>query len=341
MKISVIMPVYNSEKYISCAVDSVLNQNFDGFELILVDDGSTDQSGRICDRYAAQDERVKVIHKQNGGICSARNAGIKIAKGEYLAFCDNDDKYLPGLLKDNYELAKKYDADIVRFRRKRIKLKENGQTEADTNFIPSGVHYFEGEEINKNYPCIRISGYAVWSAIYRSEIVRKKRIKFNESAKSGQEDQIFNLCYYQFCNSVVLNSKVYYCWIRRDGHSTTDKFNRNIIETMIHCIGVERRTYELRKVDCYNKGYWNDIILFFIYFGFWNMDRKCCDLNFWKKISILKMLRNYPLLTQNLEQESSRYITDTNPLGKQIMDLFYHKRIIQMYFLLKLRNQEY
>ena len=99
VKISVIVPVYNSEEYLPDTAASILNQSFEEFELILVDDGSKDRSGKICDELAQKDKRVKVIHKQNGGICSARNCALKLAKGEYIAFCDNDDMYLPGLLK--------------------------------------------------------------------------------------------------------------------------------------------------------------------------------------------------------------------------------------------------
>ena len=116
-KISIIVPVYNSEKYLPETAQSILKQSFSDFELILVDDGSKDGSGKICDQLAAKDTRVKVIHKTNGGICSARNAGLKMAAGEYIAFCDNDDIYLPELLEDNYALAKKYDADVVRYSR--------------------------------------------------------------------------------------------------------------------------------------------------------------------------------------------------------------------------------
>ena len=116
-KISVIMPVYNSEKYLPHAVKSVLDQDFDSFELILVDDGSTDMSDALCDDFARKDPRVKVIHKQNGGICSARNEGLSLAMGEYVTFCDNDDEYLPGLLSENYAIAKENDADLLHFRR--------------------------------------------------------------------------------------------------------------------------------------------------------------------------------------------------------------------------------
>ena len=127
VKVSIIMPVYNSEKFLKKAVDSVLNQKFEDFELILVDDGSPDASGSICDEFAEKDSRVKVIHKKNGGICSARNAGLKIAKGEYVGFCDNDDLYLPDLIEDNYRLAKENDVDLMRYAKIKRLEKDDGR----------------------------------------------------------------------------------------------------------------------------------------------------------------------------------------------------------------------
>ena len=90
-QISIIVPVYNVEKYLSRCIDSILNQTFDDFELILIDDGSPDHSGSICDDYAKKDNRILVIHKENGGLSDARNAGINIASGEYIMFVDSDD----------------------------------------------------------------------------------------------------------------------------------------------------------------------------------------------------------------------------------------------------------
>ena len=89
--VSIIVPVYNVEKYLPECIDSILNQSYKNLEIILVDDGSTDESGRICDLYAKEDRRIKVVHKQNGGLSDARNAGIEESKGEYLAFVDSDD----------------------------------------------------------------------------------------------------------------------------------------------------------------------------------------------------------------------------------------------------------
>ena len=341
VKISIIMPVYNSEKYVVAAVKSVLSQDFEGFELILVDDGSTDSSGKLCDQLADTDGRIRVIHKKNGGSCSARNIGLSLAQGEYIGFCDNDDKFLPNLLKDNYELAKRHNADIVRFKRKRVKTNSIGKREVDVNFIPSGVHLFCGSEIDENYPCIRRCGYAVWSALYKRTFIESHQLRFCEKAKSGQEDQIFNIKAYQYCNCIVLNSKVYYVWNRRQEHSTSDKFDVNIISTMYYSIKVEYETYQIRNVEKYAKGYWSNIVLFYLYFCFWNLNRKNCDLNTIQKISILKNMRRNPYLVENLNEESSKKITDSNRLGKIILQSFYKKHFILLYYFLKIRNQEY
>ena len=89
--ISIIIPVYNVEKYLAKCIDSILNQAFTDWELILIDDGSVDQSGKICDEYACKDNRIKVTHKKNEGVSKARNTGITLAKGEYICFIDSDD----------------------------------------------------------------------------------------------------------------------------------------------------------------------------------------------------------------------------------------------------------
>ena len=112
-KISVIVPVYNVERYLRKCLDSIIAQTFSDWECICVDDGSPDNSGKILDEYAAKDKRFVIIHKENGGVSSARNAGLDMARGEYITFCDSDD----WIEKETYEVAymnaKKNNADIV------------------------------------------------------------------------------------------------------------------------------------------------------------------------------------------------------------------------------------
>lgn len=112
-KISIIVPVYKVEQYINKCVDSILNQTFKDFEVILIDDGSPDNCGKICDEYANKDERIKVIHKKNGGLSSARNAGLDIAKGEYIGFVDSDDYIEPDMYEILYNLSENNECDIV------------------------------------------------------------------------------------------------------------------------------------------------------------------------------------------------------------------------------------
>lgn len=113
-KISVIVPVYKTEQYLNRCVQSITDQTYKNLEIILVDDGSPDNCPEMCDQWAKKDERIKVIHKRNGGISSARNAGLDSATGDYIMFADSDDWMEPDMAEFLYRLIVKYDADISR-----------------------------------------------------------------------------------------------------------------------------------------------------------------------------------------------------------------------------------
>ena len=125
IKVSIIMPVYNSGKYLKTAVESILNQRLKEFELILVDDGSIDGSSERCDEYARKDERIVVIHQKNGGICAARNAALKVARGEFIAFSDHDDIWYPNKIEESLKILKEKNVDLVYCDAKQID--ENGK----------------------------------------------------------------------------------------------------------------------------------------------------------------------------------------------------------------------
>lgn len=113
MKLSIIVPVYNVEDYLDRCLNSIINQNFVDYELILVDDGSTDSSGLICDNYEKKDPRIIVIHKKNGGLSSARNAGLDIARGEYIGFVDSDDWISPSMYESLITMCENFDLDLA------------------------------------------------------------------------------------------------------------------------------------------------------------------------------------------------------------------------------------
>lgn len=115
MEVSILVPIYNIEKYLSECIESVLSQTFNSFELILVDDGSTDSSPQMCDEFAQKDSRIKVIHKTNGGLASARNAGLKVATGEWVMMLDGDDTLDTDTLEKCLAAAKEQNSDFVRF----------------------------------------------------------------------------------------------------------------------------------------------------------------------------------------------------------------------------------
>ncbi|MEH7129316.1 glycosyltransferase family 2 protein [Neobacillus drentensis] len=149
-KISVVIPVYNVENYLHRCVDSVLNQSFQDFEIILIDDGSKDKSGKICDEYAQIDKRIRVIHKENARVSAARNDGIKSAKGKYISFIDSDDWIDPGMYQEMVNKAEELDLDFIMCD---YKKRENNYEFKRTQPIRGG--YYSKEDIkNELFQCL-------------------------------------------------------------------------------------------------------------------------------------------------------------------------------------------
>lgn len=145
--ISIIVPVYNIEKYLERCIESILKQNYLNLELILVDDGSTDNSGIICDRYMARDKRVRTFHKNNGGSSSARNMGLEMAKGEYVGFVDSDDYVEPDMYEKMVDAALKYNGRIIQIARDEID--EQGNRLPDICKMPEKMITYSSEEFLK------------------------------------------------------------------------------------------------------------------------------------------------------------------------------------------------
>ena len=204
-KISVIVPIYNAEKYLHRCVDSILSQTFKDFEVLLINDGSTDGSGVICEDYALQDSRIRVFHKENGGVSSARNVGIKNMVGEYSIHVDSDDWVLPSFLQSLYSTSLKYDAEFVfcdYMVNNDSKIKCQETTQMDPLIVISDI--LSG----------KIHG-STWNKLLRN----KKKIFFNDSI-GYCEDVLYNIEYLLECSSVHYINEALYVYCPRVGSIT-------------------------------------------------------------------------------------------------------------------------
>lgn len=207
--ISVIVPVYNAEKYLDICVGSILSQSYNHFELILVDDGSPDDSSDICDKYAKKDARVRVVHQANGGVSSARNAGIRMAKGSFITFVDSDDyldtNYLEEMFKhitgsdlsicSLYEVGTTNKIDLVKQCDIRLPKEVISLQKGFVFLIGSGL---------LNSPC---------SKLFRKAIIDTNHLYFEEDVQLG-EDLLFNLSYLKYCDTISFSEKPLYCYIK-------------------------------------------------------------------------------------------------------------------------------
>lgn len=176
MLISVIVPVYRVENFLSTCIESILNQSLKDFELILVDDGSPDFCGHLCDIYETKDSRIKTIHKTNGGLSSARNAGLDIAKGDFIAFVDSDDFIFPNYLEVLYNACKRYNAEIscCKFIRCSESDKLNNFKHQD---VSNEIEVFNDNKMEVFLTTKKINTVA-WGKLYKKEIF--KNLKFPE-----------------------------------------------------------------------------------------------------------------------------------------------------------------
>lgn len=180
--ISVIIPVHNTEQYISCCLESVLSQSFTNIELILVDDGSKDGSGTICDEYAKKDHRIRVFHKENGGVSSARNLGLDNVRGEWVYFVDSDDELLPGSLQTLVDGITE-DVDIVGGGYERFgsngELLEAVDERVTTTLSKEETLLIVSNDRPKYYSYL---GY-MWMWMFRSSVIRRHHLRFGTVGK--------------------------------------------------------------------------------------------------------------------------------------------------------------
>lgn len=211
-KVSIIVPVYKVEKYLGRCIKSILKQTFTDFELILVDDGSPDRCPQMCDEWCKKDERIHVIHKENGGLSSARNAGLKAAKGDYIGFVDSDDWISSDMYEILYKLAKEYRADITCGE---IERTNTENVERKTNGI---IRKYTQEEFSRKYFKLDSNEtvHYIVNKLYRRETANKIIFPFQ---LINEDVEGFFMALLAAKKIVTIDSTVYYYWENKEGIS--------------------------------------------------------------------------------------------------------------------------
>lgn len=301
VKFSLIIPVFNCNNYLSRCLDSILQQDYSDYEVILVDDGSTDNSPKTCDEYSLKDERIVVVHKNNEGVSKARNVGLEIAKGKYISFLDSDDYLSSGYFSEIEKILKEYPKiDLINFGF------YSDVDDIDSNNISSDSitfkekYYDSKNSIKQDFVMLWDSSmlYNIWNKIYKKAIIDEHNIKFPKF--NWGEDVVFNRFYLNCINTLYNSNKCFYHYIRERDGAVTKKFKPEI--------------FEIRK---------NEYKEFNDYFDDWDINRLdyiefssrryiervlgcienvyCSDMNFFNRYKEIKKIITDPITRQTLK----------------------------------------
>lgn len=265
---SIILSIYNVEDYLNRCIDSILDQKFTDYEIILVDDGSTDSSSEICDQYGKSNSNIKVVHKENGGLSSARNSGLEVADGKYIFWVDADDWLESDALQILYDKIRKYYPDIVTFNYCRMPSYEKV-----ISSLKEGIYYKEQLQediipmiLNETWDY----NFSVWSHVYKKEYI--KQFSFISERVVGSEDFLFNLTAYSYAESVLVIESCLYNYDYRPG-SLVNRYRKDLItqylELYNHFCQVLKDTENFRK-------YRRQLANFYVWNSYWvSMGNEC------------------------------------------------------------------
>ena len=257
--ISVIVPIYNVEEYLPTCIESILNQTYKDLEILLIDDGATDNSGKICDEYAKRDNRCVVIHQQNKGLSGARNTGLNHATGEYISFIDGDDYIHPQMLEILYEALQKgdYDFSMITFKQVEKYSKEDvAVTVNNKNTLIVKLSSLMKRLYNVNDSSLKwseVNFQVVWNKLYKRSLISNLRFK-----QTSSEDIEFNNRVYLRVKSCILVNVPLYYWVQRVSSITKQPINKNFInraDSYILCLYEIPIGNDLYRAMCLEKLY--------------------------------------------------------------------------------------
>ncbi|MCF2876609.1 MULTISPECIES: glycosyltransferase [unclassified Tenacibaculum] len=328
-KVSVIVPIYNVEKYLRRCLDSLVNQTLTDIEIILVDDESPDNSKEIYQEYIAKDDRIKLVQKKNGGLGFARNSGLEIAIGEFIAYIDSDDYVDVNMFKKLYDTSKKNNLDTVYCGYNNLddELKVHSFSEVDDLTIFSTEDEVNGVLLDMiackpSSPLERKYRMSVWHAIYSRDLIENNKIRFCSERQFISEDIIYHIDYLSKANKIAFipDSFYYYCY-NEDSLTKTfreDRFEKSVI--------LHQELLRRFKVEGYKESvYKNRVDRFLIGYARYTIVRLSkAAINYSEKLKILKRIckddvwnsmKDYPVQEMPFKQKLVFYMIKYNMLN--------------------------
>lgn len=245
-KVSVIVPIYNVEQYLSDCISSIRKQTLENIEIILVNDGSPDNCGELADKYAEKDNRIKVIHKKNGGLASARNAGNAIATGEYICFVDSDDWVESEMLENYYYTASSYNTDVLVAG---MIIDYDNEKYSIVKKLPFNYANNKSEIINCLLDCEKKGLFnPVWNKLYKAELLKSIELEFDSDGMPG-EDLLYNCEVFKNITSLVLIDDAFYHYMRRNENTLVNKYYEDYYEKAKKFINSRSNLYKYYDIS--------------------------------------------------------------------------------------------
>lgn len=317
--ISVVVPVYNSTAYLEKCIQSILKQSYDTWELILVDDGSTDESGSICDKYAREYANIKCIHQENRGVSMARNAGIEASRGEFLSFVDSDDVVSAEYLEHLISISKLHNCDW-------------SLTAVDNyhEFYPQQSILLDFNQLSAENFLKLNTAYVLFGPVcklYKTEIIKRNQIRFSQGAHYG-EDLLFNFTYMDHIRSAVFWNINDYSYQKVNDNSLSTRYRKTMFEEELYLANVKISFYQ-------KKGVYNREFERFIHDGVFDMGYNAILKSYFRgDLENIKAYISY-ILNNEIFQKAARDV----PRGKYssfIMFMMKHKLVYCLMIYLKM-----
>lgn len=335
IKVSVIVPVYNVEKYLPRCIDSVLAQSFADLELILVDDGSTDSSGRICDGYALRDGRIRVIHQANGGVSAARNAALDIMTGEYVLFLDADDALDDNAIEVCVKEAQDGDPDMVLYGFHLYAGSfEDSVFQKDSVYRPESVG--SGEELRSRFIEYYRKGYFsfVTDKLIRASVIRRAGARFDSAFNVGGEDAVFMLSLADCIDRIKVTPYAFYRYYRREDESMTLLFKPDKFPRYVDRVLILRRMTE--RCGCLDVRWLTELLGTYFLWSYESMLHPSCGYSAFQRIGYIRRTFRVGELFDGQRRCAAEIVRDMSCFGdysrssRTAVRLFYKQRLFSL-----------